>query len=101
MVGAAPRSTLFPYMTLFRSRGTARSPAGDDPAHVADFLAGGEPGPCRLGRAYVCLGDSARPAQGRALPGVPLPASPAALSLVALSLVAPSLVALALAASRP
>src|SRR3712207_7322967 len=51
MIRRPPRSTLFPYTTLFRSLGERAVPGGGDPlaglVHVADAAVG--PGPDDLG----------------------------------------------------
>src|SRR5256885_7352062 len=60
MIRRPPRSTLFPYTTLFRSRAGGRSIHGEAPPRglpgiVQDRLPGGDPGHGR-GRAHLLVG---------------------------------------------
>src|SRR2546427_1021641 len=65
MIRRPPRSTLFPYTTLFRSRArplaaaAAESPPGDGPHHA---------GPAAAGSAAASAGPRGRAAGARALP---------------------------------
>src|SRR5205814_10723471 len=56
MLRPPPRSTLFPYTTLFRSRKCSRAPIPPSPAHRAQMQAAGR-GSFRSRRAARCAGE--------------------------------------------
>src|SRR3712207_9164750 len=62
MIRRPPRSTLFPYTTLFRSasRGRARARVGPEPVRRADVEVAGKAEPHARRRADACRGAQDR-----------------------------------------